>query len=205
MSAEKFRIVAVDDDKDILQLINMTLGDDYQVITISDPGRALDALDYLEPDAVLVDIMMPKVTGYQIIETIRKNPKLTGTQIIVISAKDSHLDVKYGYKIGANFYLTKPFQPERVRRTLEMLFQQAGSKPRPKTLSTRDIELRLQSALSVPAANAQGTPVPETGGGFRMRRMLGQEAHDLHQQRAHGESEDEDDPGNEGRRKTWVG
>ena len=151
-TGNKFRVVAIDDDKDILDLVHLTLDSDYEVFTLSDPALALDALDYIEPDIVLVDVMMPKVTGYQIVEKLKKDPKQGAVQIVFLSAKDSILDVKYGYKLGANFYLTKPFQPERVRRTLEMLLTQGGPlKPRPKLLSTRDIDLRLHTRMTMPA------------------------------------------------------
>ncbi|MGI8907845.1 MAG: response regulator [Candidatus Sumerlaeaceae bacterium] len=151
--SNQFRVVAIDDDKDILDLVHLTLGTDYEVFTLSDPALALEALEYIEPDVVLVDVMMPKVTGYHIVEKIRKDPRHQQVQVVFLSAKDSILDVKYGYKLGANFYLTKPFQPERVRRTLEMLLTQGGiSKPRAKLLSHRDIELRLQTRMTVPAA-----------------------------------------------------
>jgi DNA-binding response OmpR family regulator len=155
MDPGRFRVVAIDDDKDILDLVHMTLDSEYEVYTLSDPAHALAALDYLEPDVVLVDIMMPKVTGYQIIEKIKKDPRNQQVQVVVLSAKDSALDVRYGYKIGANFYLTKPFQPDRVLRTLEMLLTKSGiTKPRQKVLGQRDIELRLQTRISVPVAPA---------------------------------------------------
>lgn len=191
-TASRFRVVAIDDDKDILDLVQMTLGTDYEVFTLSDPSLAMEALDYIEPDVVLVDVMMPKVTGYAIVEKIKKDPKQQMVQIIFLSAKDSILDVKYGYKIGANFYLTKPFQPERVRRTLEMLLTQGGiSKPRPKSLSPRDIELRLKTRISVPQTAKGNSPAdnPEP------------KPHMIHRIPKTQAEEDQD----QAREKKWVG
>jgi DNA-binding response OmpR family regulator len=183
-----FRVLAIDDDKDILELVQLTLGQDYDVYTLSDPAKALEALEYLEPDIVLVDVMMPKITGYHIVEKLKKDPKQQNVQIVFLSAKDSILDVKYGYKLGANFYLTKPFQPERVRRTLEMLLQQSGiTKPRPKLLSHRDIELRMQISVAAP-------PVGDTA-----LRSASSEFAGVHRQPK--QDKDEDDS----KEKRWVG
>ena len=177
MSNEKFRVVAVDDDKDILDLVQLTLGNEYDVFTIQDPQTALNALEFLEPDVMIIDVMMPKITGYQIVEALKSDAKHQSVQIIFLSAKDSILDVKYGYKLGANFYLTKPFQPERVHRTLEMLLHQSGAgKPRHKTLSVKDIQLRFQMGVptqmgAADAPASSGSPASS----FRLKRPLGQD------------------------------
>jgi len=191
VSDEKFRVVAVDDDPDVLQLVRLTLNSEYELITISDPAKALASLDYIEPDFVLLDIMMPKITGYQILEAIRKDARHQAVQVIVLSAKDSNHDVKYGYKLGANFYLTKPFQPERVKRTLEMMRTQGtGMRPRKKVLSRRDCELRLQMGV----AAAPGTGTPAAGLQMKFRRPLGAE---------HASEPADDEDSN--KRKDWVG
>jgi len=147
------------------------------VYTIRDPQTVLNALEFIEPDVMIIDVMMPKITGYQIVEALKKDPKQHMVQIVMLSAKDSILDVKYGYKLGANFYLTKPFQPERVLRTLDMLLQQSSlSKPRVKTLSPKDIELRLQMGVSAQMGAADTTPqTPGNQSGFRLKRPLGQD------------------------------
>ncbi len=188
MAEEKFRVVAVDDDKDILHLVHLTLDVDHEVITICDSSKALGALDYLEADFLLLDIMMPKVTGYHILEDLRKEPRHQQVQVVIMSAKDSHHDMKYGYKLGANFYLPKPLQPERLRRALEMLRTQAGLlHPRKKALSKRDVELRLATGMSTAFASSadQATPAGDSSNSMRLRRPL---------------AEDEDKEG-----KHWVG
>lgn len=188
MAEEKYRVVAVDDDKDLLHLVHLTLDADYEVITISDPAKALASLEYIEPDFVLLDVMMPKITGYHILETLRKDPHNQQVQVIVVSAKDSPHDMKYAYKLGANFYLPKPFQPERARRALEMLKQQSGmGHPRKKLLSRRDVELRLSSGYcATTAAGEQQPDKTPTSPGMRLRRPLAEE-----------------EPGDE--EKNWVG
>ena len=192
MTGEKLRILVVDDDNDILELVRMTLSPKYEVLTVDDPVTACDTLDIYEPDLVILDIMMPKVTGYQIIEFMKKNPKFSHVLVIFLSAKDTARDIKYGYKLGANLYLPKPFQPERLIRNVETLL--SHYEPRKKTLSMRDVSLRLQLKVSLggtmprlpdaPAPEAQ--PGEQTPFPSRLRRPLAQE---------HEEQE----------RKKWIG
>jgi DNA-binding response OmpR family regulator len=192
MTEEKLRILAVDDDNDILELVRMTLSPKYEVLTVNDPVTACDTLDIFEPDLVVLDIMMPKVTGYQIIEFMKKNPKFAHVLVIFLSAKDTARDIKYGYKLGANLYLPKPFQPERLLRNVESLL--SHYEPRKKTLSMRDVSLRLQLKLSLGGSVPRplDTPAPDAAPGeqtpfpSRLRRPLAQE---------HEEQE----------RKKWIG
>lgn len=186
MSDDKFRVLAIDDSKDILELIQITLAPQFEVLTLQQSVDAHDIIEYFEPDLVLLDVMMPKVTGYQVLEDIKKNPKLNHVMAIFLSAKDTSLDIKYGYKLGANLYLTKPFQPERLLKNVQMLLQQShpSGKPPHKTFSPRDVQLRMQLKMGqfVSSASAIDTPKDENEdpnitphGGVRMRRRLGQE------------------------------
>lgn len=145
MSSGKFRILVVDDDRDILELVQMTLGSDYDILTLSGSADAMDVAEFFEPDVVILDIMLPKVTGYELLEKIRKHPRLSHSIAIFLSAKDTSYDIKYGYKLGANLYLTKPFQPERLAKNIQMLIAQAfGTVPMKKTFSMTDVALRMK-------------------------------------------------------------
>jgi DNA-binding response OmpR family regulator len=145
---EKFRIVAFDDDNDILDLIRMSLGDSFDVVTTNDPLQAAELLELVEPEIVLLDVMMPKVTGYHIAESIRRTPKLAHTLIIFLSAKNTPRDVKYGYKLGANFYVTKPFQPDRLQRTIEALIREhyPSNLSKPKSHPMSQVRARLMAS-----------------------------------------------------------
>lgn len=185
MPTDRFRILAVDDDKDILDLIYMTLGTQYEVLTLNDAVDACEILEFFEPDLVIVDVMMPKVTGYQIVEFMKKSPKYQHVLIVFLSAKDSSHDIKYGYKIGANFYLTKPFQPERLHKNVELLLSQAGDTPHKKQYSMRDVELRMKfkmglhmpPQLAEQQAAAGGDPAVGSSS-HKLRRPLAHEAQD---------------------------
>ena len=194
--SEKFRILAIDDDRDILDLLHLTLSPMYEVLTLSDAVDACEVMDFFEPDLVIIDVMMPKVTGYQIIEFIKQSSKHQNVLTVFLSAKDSSRDVKYGYKLGANLYLTKPFQPDRIVKNVGTLLENcAGGRPRKKTFSMRDVFLRLQLkvGLHLPGG-ATSSQTPATGqpavdsstSQFKLRRPLAHEA-------------------DENERKKWVG
>jgi len=181
MTQERHRVLAIDDDRDILDCINITLSPHFEVLTLQDSIDALEIIDVFEPDIVIIDIMMPKVTGYQIIELLRQSPKHQHAVVIVLSAKDSSRDIKYGYKLGANLYLTKPFNTDRLLKNVQMLASGLG-KPRPKRFSLRDVQLRLQLMATkkfvAPTTDANATPTPPDThtSTFRLRRPLAQEA-----------------------------
>lgn len=149
MDTNRFRILAVDDDQDILDLISISLQDDYEVFALKDPAQALDFLDYIEPDIAVLDIMMPKITGYHMLEEIRSaSSRHQGTPVIFLSAKNSPHDIRYGYRLGANYYLTKPFMPDRLKRTLDIVITESGLRqPRAKTWSQKEVETRLHMKL----------------------------------------------------------
>lgn len=160
MTTDKFRILAVDDDKDILDLIHFTLGSRYEILTLKDSGDACEILEFCEPDAVILDIMMPKVTGYHIAEHLRKEGRHQDVRIVFLSAKDTPRDIRYGYKIGANLYVTKPFQPERLIRTLDTLMTEGGQPPRQKTFTLRQVEMRVQLQTGFYRPTGSGSPEP---------------------------------------------
>ncbi len=148
MDTARFRVLAVDDDPDILDLIKMSLEGSYDVIALKDPSQALDFLEYIEPDVAVLDIMMPRVTGYHIVEEMRANPRLAGVQVIFLSAKNSPHDIRYGYKTGANYYLTKPFMPDRLHRTIEIVLNEGMVRaPRQKSWTMREVEMRLHMKM----------------------------------------------------------
>jgi len=139
----RWRIMVVDDDRDILELIRLSLGEKYSVVAFHEPLTALQALDMVEPDLVILDIMMPRLTGYQFIEQIKTNRRFADIPVVFLSAKDANRDIKYGYKLGAAVYLTKPFQPDRLLRNIDSLFQQAPPVQRPKKFVIEEVIQRL--------------------------------------------------------------
>jgi len=139
------RILAIDDHEDILELIRMSLEGNYDVITTSNPVDIYEVMDIFEPDLLILDVMMPRVTGFQLIEILRKNPKTKDLPIIILSAKSTAGEIKHGYKLGATLYLTKPFQPERLVKNVETQFRVAAPSTQKKTNDLEQVAEQLEN------------------------------------------------------------
>ena len=118
MSNEK--ILVVDDDKNICELLRLYLVKEGYGVTIANDGTAaLQEFDKLHPDLVLLDVMMPGIDGWEVCRKIRQNNQ---TPIIMLTAKSEDADKILGLNIGADDYVTKPFNPlELVARVKSQL------------------------------------------------------------------------------------
>ena len=128
------KILIADDEKEIVKLLKIYLETDgVTVLEANDGAQALDILEHNEIDLAIVDIMMPKIDGYQVIKLIRQQEKYI--PVMVISAKITLSDRVLGIDIGADDYITKPFEPLEVAakvkaqlRRLNVTSPQASSK-----------------------------------------------------------------------------
>ncbi|RZL43563.1 MAG: response regulator [Variovorax sp.] len=118
-------ILIVDDHSDIRRLIRMTLefaGRGTEVSEASDGETGLAMARALRPDVVITDVMMPGSTnGLSLCQTLKSDPEMSGTAIIMISAKGRAEDRLAGLEAGAEAYLVKPFSPLELVKTLERL------------------------------------------------------------------------------------
>ena len=106
-------ILIADDEKEIVRLLRIYLEtDDVTVFEANDGAQALDILERNDVDLALVDIMMPKIDGYQVIKKIRQQERYI--PVMVISAKITLSDRVLGIDLGADDYITKPFEPLEV-------------------------------------------------------------------------------------------
>ena len=142
--SQRWRILAVDDHEETLELIRMTLSEQFDVITLKDPLEIYEVINILEPDLLILDIMMPKITGFQILDLLQKNPEYKDIPVIILSAKDTSREIKYGYKLGARIYLTKPVVPERLLRNVELLFEHTPPPRKSKTNSLKQVMMQIQ-------------------------------------------------------------
>jgi len=107
------RVLVVDDDRVIQQLLEVNLElEGYEVVgTASDGREALDKIAKLKPDLVILDIMMPKMDGMAVCRHLKADPETAKIPVILLSARAQDMDIRDGLDIGANAYLTKPFDP----------------------------------------------------------------------------------------------
>ena len=122
----------------------MTLSENFDVVTLKEPMEIYELINLFEPDLLILDIMMPKITGFQILDLLQKNPAYKDLPVIILSAKDTSREIKYGYKLGASLYLTKPFVPERLLRNVELLFEQKPQSQTPKTYNLKQVLVQIQ-------------------------------------------------------------
>jgi len=106
---EKHTVLAVDDDPDNLQLINALLRDEFRVRLASDGAQALRAAGQIpKPDAILLDIMMPGLDGYEVCRRLKADPATKDIPVILLTAKVQVEDAQLGFDAGCADYITKP-------------------------------------------------------------------------------------------------
>lgn len=106
------KVLVVDDDPTILRLLQVNLEmEGYEVVTASDGSQALQRIRELQPDLVLLDVMMPELDGWQVCEQVRREPDLQHIPVVFLSARAQDADVGRGHEAGADAYITKPFDP----------------------------------------------------------------------------------------------
>ena len=109
------RILVVDDEPALLRLMEYVLGKaGHAMLTATNGEEALDQARRERPDLIVLDIMMPRMDGYQVAEAIRSDPDLDlrRTPIIMLSAKAQEEDIERGVEAGVDHYMTKPFTPD---------------------------------------------------------------------------------------------
>ena len=127
----KGRILVVDDEIYIVHILDFSLGmEGYEVITALDGEQALEKMRTEKPDLIVLDIMMPKLDGYEVCKTIKGNPETAHIPVILLSANGRNVDQKLGFDVGADDYITKPFSPRKlVERINQLLGQTVAEKP----------------------------------------------------------------------------
>ncbi len=104
------KILIVDDDPNILLSVEFLLvKNGFNVLVARNGMEAMEIIEDTVPDIVLLDIMMPDVDGYVICEYIKKNERTKSAKVIFLSAKSREADVNFGYEMGADLYMVKPF------------------------------------------------------------------------------------------------
>lgn len=121
-----YKILVIDDEKNILDLISINLNiSGYEVDTAGDGAEGLAKAKRDNYDAFIIDVMMPKLDGYKVCEQLRANPNTKEIPIIMLTAKDSLQDKVKGFDIGADDYLTKPFEPQELLVRLKSLLRRS--------------------------------------------------------------------------------
>jgi two-component system KDP operon response regulator KdpE len=148
MNMKKFTILVVDDDQQILDFLRPKLkGAGYNVLTANNGFEALEQAKAQEPDLLVLDLVMPKMDGFETLKEIRD---FSAVPVIFLSARGADADKIKGLKLGADDYLSKPFNPdeliariEAVRRRLEP----AEARKALRTLSFEDLNIDFEKRV----------------------------------------------------------
>ncbi len=129
MSGRVRKVLIVDDEPNIVTALEFLLRrSGYDVRLATDGGQALQEVDAYRPDLVLLDVMMPVKSGYEVCQKMRERADLAQVKIVMLSAKGSEAEVNKGLSLGADLYITKPFSTQELVATIDRLFD-AGPRP----------------------------------------------------------------------------
>jgi DNA-binding response OmpR family regulator len=115
-------VLVADDDPDILELVAFRLERaGYDVVRATDGEQALQLATELHPDLAVLDVMMPKLTGYDVTRRIRADDATKRMPVILLTARVQEADVQQGFEVGADDYLRKPFSPQELRARVQAI------------------------------------------------------------------------------------
>lgn len=115
-------LIADDEPNIVISLEYLMKREGYTVLVARDGQEALDTILRDRPELVLLDVMMPKKSGFEVCQAVRANEELQATKILMLTAKGRDTDLAKGLALGADAYMTKPFSTrELVQKVAEML------------------------------------------------------------------------------------
>jgi len=123
------KILIAEDERDIRDLITFTLGfAGYEVVSAANGEEALKLAGQEAPDLVLMDVRMPRMTGYEACAAMKADEKLKDIPVIFLSAKGQDAEIQTGLQVGAVEYLLKPFAPDQLTARIQAVLAQFGKK-----------------------------------------------------------------------------
>ncbi len=151
--SSRLKVLAVDDDKDILEIIEITLQDEYEVIKAYSGKEALSKVKSEIPDIIILDYMLPDIEGPQICKKLRQDPLFLHTPILMLTGKGEVEDKVKGLDSGADDYMVKPFSPDELVARIRMLIRRSSINLDANPLTrlpgnvsiTRELENRIKS------------------------------------------------------------
>jgi DNA-binding response OmpR family regulator len=123
---ERPLVLVADDDEDILALVSLQLErGNMEVIQARDGEEALALAEERQPDLAVLDVMMPGLNGYEVVKRLRATEQAGTMPMILLTARAGGGDASYGYQVGADDYIKKPFSPAELRERVETLLGRA--------------------------------------------------------------------------------
>jgi two-component system alkaline phosphatase synthesis response regulator PhoP len=140
MEGKPKQILIADDEVDILEIVGYNLSKEgYEIYTAKDGNEALDKARQLNPDLIILDIMMPKKTGVEVCQILRSQPAFQDTLIIFLTALSDESSHIKGLETGADDYVSKPISPKVLTSRVNALFRRVSNKETGKTISVGNV------------------------------------------------------------------
>jgi len=139
------RVLIVEDDANINNLMRLTIGKGFEVKQAYSAREALDALASFRPDLVILDLMLPDANGLDVCERIKGEPQTRDIAVIIVSAADAVKNRLAGLRLGADYYIRKPFSPGELRALVRIFLKKKGGRFDP--LVDLPDEKRITAAL----------------------------------------------------------
>jgi phosphate regulon transcriptional regulator PhoB len=172
MASAAQKILIVEDEPDIRKLVHYNLAQErYKVLEAEDGERALKIVDRDRPNLVILDLMLPGLSGLEVCKTLREKPETAKLPILMLTAKAGEADRVLGLEIGADDYLAKPFSPRELIARVRAILRRANGAARDEQLPSYN-----RGALKIDFATyevfARGKPIKLTLQEFELLKYL---------------------------------
>ncbi len=124
--ASHYTLLIIEDDETVRQALKRVFErEDYKVLVAADGTQLSEVLDDSQLDLIILDIGLPWINGFELAEMMKEHQDLKEIPLVFLSGRDSEEDIKRGFEVGADDYITKPFDLEKVKKTVKTLIQLA--------------------------------------------------------------------------------
>jgi len=162
-------ILVIEDEEDVSDLLSYHLRKaKYRVLTAADGAEGLEVAEQEKPDAVVLDIMMPRLNGFEVAKRLRENPKTASVPLLILSAKGETESRIKGLELGADDYLPKPFSPKELLLRIQGLLRRGRTAAAGETVEAGPFVLDRNS-LKV---TAEGERIELTATEFKLLSLL---------------------------------
>ncbi len=121
------KILVAEDERDIRELIGFTLRfAGFDVFLAKNGEEAVEQAPQLRPDLIMLDVRMPKMTGYEACRALKSNPETRSIPVVILSAKGQDGEIQEGIESGADHYIVKPFAPDELTSRVREILRSAG-------------------------------------------------------------------------------
>lgn len=163
------RILIVEDEDAIMEIVSQALRrHGYETASASDGDAALEKIFSLRPDLVILDLMLPKMDGWEVCRRMRAEPETERIPILMLTARRDERDVVEGLELGADDYMKKPFSLAELTARVKALLRRTGERRESRIVENGDLRIELDDETAL----LRGTPLDLSPTEFRLLEAL---------------------------------